>query len=340
MSIVNLLLIIIIVLLLIYCGRLRLRQQPRNSTGYVLKRLRTEVSNNDVMQYIRDTCETYKPVMDAKEIDFKVKCSPESMMGWIDTDKADKIIMLLLSDMVRNATTGSKITLEAYTNKNYDTITIRLSDNGTKSLNTGIVLAHQLILLHHGTLRSKFFEGQGNTVVMDFSIKKERFQTELEEQTQEQYEVEPQPFHIPSNIELNIPTIELPADYDMRNQSLEAIVLETDSPDHKFLQRAVKCVNDHINDSDYDRVTFAADMGASVSTLYNKIRALTGKNVTAFIRDIRVKAACRLAKENPDLRVSDIAYRVGFKDPKYFATSFKRVTGMKPKEFFAQLRES
>ena len=93
-----------------------------------------------------------------------------------------------------------------------------------------------------------------------------------------------------------------------------------------------------MDDSDYDREAFAADMGASSSTLYNKLRALTGMNVTAFIRKERIKAACRLAKENPDLLVSDIAYRVGFKDPKYFATSFKKEMGVQPKEYFSQMR--
>ena len=110
------------------------------------------------------------------------------------------------------------------------------------------------------------------------------------------------------------------------------------SLDDEFLQRASKCVYDHIDDSDYDRETFAADMGASSSTLYNKLRALTGKNISSFIRDIRIKTACQLAKDNPDLRVSDIAYRVGFKDPKYFATSFKKVMGIQPKEYFEKLR--
>ena len=80
-------------------------------------------------------------------------------------------------------------------------------------------------------------------------------------------------------------------------------------------------------------------MGTSVSTLYNRIRLLTGKSITNFVRDIRIETACRLAKEDPDLRVSDIAYRVGFKDPKYFATSFKRVKGIQPKEFFNTVRQ-
>ena len=45
-----------------------------------------------------------------------------------------------------------------------------------------------------------------------------------------------------------------------------------------------------------------------------------------------------MAKEDPELRVSDIAYRVGFKDPKYFATTFKKEVGMQPKENFDSLR--
>ena len=110
------------------------------------------------------------------------------------------------------------------------------------------------------------------------------------------------------------------------------------SMDQEFLERAMRCINEHIDDSDYDRDTFAADMGASASTLYNKLRTLTGMNVTAFIRDIRIKTACRMARENPDLRVSDIAYRVGFKDPKYFATSFKKQMGIQPKEYFDRIR--
>jgi YesN/AraC family two-component response regulator len=108
--------------------------------------------------------------------------------------------------------------------------------------------------------------------------------------------------------------------------------------DQEFLQRAIRCIHDNIDDADYSREQFAADMGASTSTLYNKLREMTGTNIVNFIRDIRLKEACRIAKENPDLRVSDIAYRVGFKDPKYFATIFKRVIGMQPKEYMEKVR--
>ena len=73
---------------------------------------------------------------------------------------------------------------------------------------------------------------------------------------------QPSAFHIPSNIQLNIPTIELPEGAAEGNQSFGSLVQQAyNSPDHQFLQKATKCVHDHIDDSDYDRDAFAADMG-------------------------------------------------------------------------------
>ena len=45
----------------------------------------------------------------------------------------------------------------------------------------------------------------------------------------------------------------------------------------------------------------------------------------------------RMAIENPQLRVSDLAYSVGFHDPRYFATCFKKQFGIQPKEFLESL---
>ena len=122
-------------------------------------------------------------------------------------------------------------------------------------------------------------------------------------------------------------------------ENIEQIKATAPSADNEFIERAIKCLDEHLSDSDYDRDTFARDMGTSASTLYNKLRAVTGMNVSGFIRNHRIKAACRLAQQDPTLRVSDIAYRVGFKDPKYFATIFKKEMGMQPSEYFEQLRK-
>jgi YesN/AraC family two-component response regulator len=110
------------------------------------------------------------------------------------------------------------------------------------------------------------------------------------------------------------------------------------TPDKEFLSRALEFVYAHMEDEFYDRDALATDMGTSTSTLYNKLRSITGLNVSSFIRDVRMKEAGRIAEGTPGIRVSDLAYRVGFKDPRYFSTCFKKHFGVQPKEYIENLQ--
>ena len=125
----------------------------------------------------------------------------------------------------------------------------------------------------------------------------------------------------------------------MTEEEVVKTIAKTPSPDEIFVNQALELVHAHIDDESYDRDALAADMGASASTLYNKLRSITGMHVSAFIRDIRMKEAKRLAMANPNLRVSDLAYSVGFHDPRYFATCFKKQFGTQPKEFLESLQK-
>ena len=103
--------------------------------------------------------------------------------------------------------------------------------------------------------------------------------------------------------------------------------------DEKFLSKAVECVNSYLEDPDFDQEQFAVAMNVSKSTLYRKLKSLTGLNTTGFIRNIRIKAACRIMEEKKNIRISDLAYAVGYNDPKYFAVCFKKEFGMQPSEY-------
>lgn len=333
MSITDIILIAITVLLAGYCVRLKLHQEAPKENLLHQNSPKLQISNNDIMQYIREAAGSFMSTMVEKGVSFSIKCAPESMMGWTDTEIIDNILLLLLTDILRNPTAGSKVTLNAYTNKSYDQVFLRISDNSPKRVSISYLIVHQLVLMHHGKLETEYHKRQGNTIIIQLPIKKDAYSAE------DAKDIQPSTFHIPTNIELNVPTIELPSGFEDGEKSIGAMIHEAYvSADQEFVQRAIRCINEHIMDSDYDREAFAVDMGSSVSTLYNKIRAITGKSITNFVRDIRIKAACRMARENPDLRVSDLAYQVGFKDPKYFATSFKRVMGMQPKEYISHLR--
>lgn len=105
------------------------------------------------------------------------------------------------------------------------------------------------------------------------------------------------------------------------------------SPDETFIQKAIDCVKNNIEDSEYNRDALASDMCVSSSTLYNKLRALTGQNVTGFINSIRLKEACRIVRQNPYIQVNELSMQVGFNTPKYFTKCFKAEFGMLLKEY-------
>lgn len=124
--------------------------------------------------------------------------------------------------------------------------------------------------------------------------------------------------------------------FEGARKALEAEEQQHSSPDELFLQKAIDCVKQHLDDADYDREQFASDMCVSSSTLYNKLRALTGQNVTGFINSIRLKEACRIVRQQPDISMTELSMQVGFNTPKYFTKLFKKEFGVLPREYVTQ----
>jgi AraC-like DNA-binding protein len=75
-------------------------------------------------------------------------------------------------------------------------------------------------------------------------------------------------------------------------------------------------------------------MGMSRVLLYKKLLSLTGKSPIEFIRSIRLQRAAQLL-EKSQCTVSEIAYQVGFNNPKYFAKYFKEEYHILPSAYAA-----
>ena len=122
---------------------------------------------------------------------------------------------------------------------------------------------------------------------------------------------------------------------DFKNQLVfEVKDLNYTSLDEDFIKRAIECVNNHLADAAFDQTQFAEEMITIKSTLYKKLKSLAGLNTSAFIRNVRLKAACRIMEEKGNnIRVSELAYIVGFNDPKYFSVCFKKEFGMLPTDY-------
>lgn len=108
------------------------------------------------------------------------------------------------------------------------------------------------------------------------------------------------------------------------------VILE--SSEKQFLQRAIKSVEDNISDSDFGVDEMCSKMGISRPQLYRKIHAIADVSITEFIKEIRLKRAVQLLRQKPE-SISEIAYKVGFNDPKYFSKCFKQQFGISPAQF-------
>lgn len=125
----------------------------------------------------------------------------------------------------------------------------------------------------------------------------------------------------------------LRGELNLKQVSIEPEDVSTRRYDAEFTQRMVQAIEDHLGDTSYNVMRLAADMNTSRANLFRKCRALTGKNPTGLIREIRLKAAATMLGGDPDASVADIAAKVGFATPSYFAKCFKEMFGKLPNEY-------
>lgn len=107
--------------------------------------------------------------------------------------------------------------------------------------------------------------------------------------------------------------------------------------DEKFLQQALEIIEKQIDNPEFSVDEFSKEMYMSRVTLYRKIQSLTGKSPLDFIRSIRLKRAVQLLDKS-GMSVSEVAYQVGFNDPKIFRRIFKEEFKITPSEYLANLK--
>ncbi|NOY59462.1 MAG: response regulator transcription factor, partial [Calditrichaeota bacterium] len=108
------------------------------------------------------------------------------------------------------------------------------------------------------------------------------------------------------------------------------------SIDEKFLQRAIKIVEDNISNEEFDVVMFCKQIGMSRSQLFRKLKALTSQAPNEFIRTIRLKRAAQLL-EKSQMTVTEVCYEVGFNYPSHFSQHFRAQFGISPKSYQKKL---
>lgn len=97
----------------------------------------------------------------------------------------------------------------------------------------------------------------------------------------------------------------------------------------------IKYIDIHLTDS-CSLQQIAQEMNMNANYLGQVFKRETGKTYSAYVTELRIERAKKML-DSGDLSISDIASSLGFNDYFYFLKTFKRVTGVTPKQYRQRL---
>lgn len=115
----------------------------------------------------------------------------------------------------------------------------------------------------------------------------------------------------------------------------ESKEIEVQSPDEKFIESVIVEMERNFDNPDFRLEDLAEPLNMSYSNIYRKFQALTDKTLVDFMRAFRLKKAIPLLVKH-NFTISEIAFQIGFNDPKYFSKCFKKEYGVTPKQYKQQ----
>jgi YesN/AraC family two-component response regulator len=101
--------------------------------------------------------------------------------------------------------------------------------------------------------------------------------------------------------------------------------------DEKFIEKILTVINEHLSEEEFSIEDIAMEIGMSRAQIYRKIKALTGKSPSLYLRSVRLSKAKEMIRERKGT-ISEISYRVGFSSPAYFSRCYREEFGHPPSE--------
>lgn len=124
-----------------------------------------------------------------------------------------------------------------------------------------------------------------------------------------------------------------------KKNGIKASEIQITSLDEQFVARVIEAIEKNIANSELTVLDLSRELGVSRAQFFRKVQELTGKAPLELIRSIRLQHAAQLL-EKSQLSVSEVAYRVGFNNPKYFARHFKEQYHVLPSAYASGKRRN
>ena len=117
------------------------------------------------------------------------------------------------------------------------------------------------------------------------------------------------------------------------DMDVDVLNMEEESGDKKFMNQIMEVIKENYKNSYFEVSDFSEAVGVSKSLLNKKLQSLIGQSAGQFIRNYRLNIARELIlknRETKNMNIAEIAYEVGFNDPKYFTRCFTKYFNTTP----------
>jgi AraC-like DNA-binding protein len=121
-------------------------------------------------------------------------------------------------------------------------------------------------------------------------------------------------------------------------EEMNLSVLNVGQSDQQFMKEVMDVIEKNYSDSNFGVRELIHQLNMSYTIIYKKFVSLTGVPPVRFLLLYRLKIAKKILEKNRNnnVIVSEIAYRVGFNDPKYFTRCFVKQYNMTPSSIIYQ----
>lgn len=108
--------------------------------------------------------------------------------------------------------------------------------------------------------------------------------------------------------------------------------LEVKSQEEQFMNNLINLMNENLENFELNIDLLATELNMSRTVFFNKLKSLTGFSPVEFVREVRFERAAEYMRDT-QFTVSEISYKVGIEDPRYFSRCFKQKFGTTPSEY-------
>ncbi|MBQ9357193.1 MAG: response regulator [Prevotella sp.] len=136
----------------------------------------------------------------------------------------------------------------------------------------------------------------------------------------------------PAEVVVNTTPDVPPTNYIPQGPTLQLAATNLVDTDKQFMEQLLDYIEKNLSNPDLVIDDLASALCVGRTVFYSKVKTLVGMSPVELLRHIRLQHAEDMVARSKE-PFSQIAYAVGFSDPRYFGKCFKKETGLTPSEY-------